>query len=94
QGLITCFLFFLIPGFPKDYLCLALGLTKLNWRLFLLVCALGRVPGTLMLSLQGAMVYQENYWSLLWISLIALAFLAPAYIFREKIYEFSLKLNK
>jgi uncharacterized membrane protein YdjX (TVP38/TMEM64 family) len=94
QGVLTCFILYLLPGFPKDYLCLALGLTRLNWRMFLLICAVGRLPGTLMLSLQGAMVYQENYWDLLWVSLIALVFLAPAFIFREKIYALSLKLNK
>jgi hypothetical protein len=47
-----------------------------------------------MLSLQGAMVYQENYWNLLWISLLAALFLVPAFIFREKIYALSLKLNQ
>ena len=94
QGIITGFILFIIPGFPKDYLCLALGLTPLNWRIFFLICTIGRIPGTLMLSLQGAMVYQENYWSLLWISLLAMVFLLPVYIWREKIYQWTLKLDK
>ena len=34
QGIIVVFILFLIPGFPKDYLCLALGLTTLPAKLF------------------------------------------------------------
>lgn len=94
QGVITCFMCFIIPGFPKDYLCLALGLTPLNWRIFLGICAIGRLPGTLMLSLQGAAVYQGNYWSFLWVTLIALAFLVPVYIWRDKIYDLTCRLDR
>ena len=94
QGIITCFICFIIPGFPKDYLCLALGLTPINWRIFIFICAIGRIPGTLMLSMQGAAVYDEDYWGLLWITLIAVIFLVPAYIWREKIYLLAKKLDK
>src|SRR5436309_737162 len=36
-GLIVSFLLFLIPGFPKDYLCYVLGLTGMNLTAFLVV---------------------------------------------------------
>ncbi len=94
QGIITCFLCFIIPGFPKDYLCLALGLTPINWRIFIFICAIGRLPGTLMLSLQGAAVYQGDYWGLLFITLIAVVFLLPAYLWRNQIYLLAKKLDK
>jgi uncharacterized membrane protein YdjX (TVP38/TMEM64 family) len=94
QGLMASFIFFVIPGFPKDYLCFALGLSPMSLRTFLLVCTIGRLPGTLMLSLQGSLVYQEDYWSFLWLGLISLAFIAPVYLWREPIYHWLYRLEK
>ena len=50
QGIIALFIMFAIPGFPKDYLCLALGLSTLPVKLFALMACVGRMPGTLMLK--------------------------------------------
>lgn len=61
QGALIAFFLFVIPGFPKDYLCFILGLSSMSWKLFFLLSTVGRLPGTLMLTLQGAQVYQGNY---------------------------------
>ncbi len=61
QGVLAAFILFLIPGFPKDYLCFFLGLSRMSWRLFLPLVALGRIPGTLMLSFQGAALAERNF---------------------------------
>jgi uncharacterized membrane protein YdjX (TVP38/TMEM64 family) len=61
QGALISFLLFLIPGFPKDYLCFVLGLSKMPIRVFLLINIIGRMPGTFLLTLQGANVYKGNY---------------------------------
>jgi uncharacterized membrane protein YdjX (TVP38/TMEM64 family) len=61
QGALIAFLFFLIPGFPKDYLCFILGLSKMPLRVFLVINIIGRMPGTFLLTLQGANVYKGNY---------------------------------
>lgn len=86
QGAIVFFLFFVVPGFPKDYLCFFLGLTNLSVRVFILMAAIGRLPGTLMLSLQGAQVFHKDYPTLILLMAISLAFLIPAYCWRERIY--------
>jgi uncharacterized membrane protein YdjX (TVP38/TMEM64 family) len=86
QGAIVFFLFFVVPGFPKDYLCIFLGLTNLSARVFILMAAIGRMPGTLMLSLQGAQVFHKDYPTLILLTAISLGFLIPAYCFRERIY--------
>ena len=93
QGVIFLFILFLFPGFPKDYLCLALGLSTLPIKIFLLLTGIGRMPGTLALSLQGAFLYEQNY-ALLGIMIgacLILAFLC--YAFRERIYLWVEKLN-
>ncbi|MCB2191541.1 MAG: TVP38/TMEM64 family protein [Deltaproteobacteria bacterium] len=94
QGVIASFIFFIIPGFPKDYFCFALGLTPMSWRIFLVVSSVGRIPGTLMLSLQGSAIYNENYWSFLILGLLSLAFIAPVYFWRERIYQLLYRLDK
>ena len=86
QGVIVLFILFLFPGFPKDYLCLALGVSTLPLKIFILLAAIGRMPGTFALSLQGAFLYEQNY-VLLGVMIgvcLILAFLCYGY--REKIY--------
>lgn len=93
QGAIVFFLFFVVPGFPKDYLCIFLGLTNLSARVFILMAAIGRMPGTLMLSLQGAQVFHKDYPTLILLMALSLAFLIPVYCFRERIYAWIDRLN-
>ena len=52
QGALIAFFLFVVPGFPKDYLCFILGLSTMDWRLFFLMTFVGRLPGTLMSSLR------------------------------------------
>ncbi|MEJ2656327.1 MAG: VTT domain-containing protein, partial [Desulfobacterales bacterium] len=61
QGAIVLFILFVIPGFPKDYLCLFLGLSTMPLKIFLIIVGIGRMPGTLMLSLQGAYLFEHKY---------------------------------
>jgi uncharacterized membrane protein YdjX (TVP38/TMEM64 family) len=86
QGALVAFILFLIPGFPKDYLCFILGLSPMDFRVFLVICTIGRIPGTLMLSLQGAQVYKGNYWNTLILLGVCLLLAGLAYAFRERLY--------
>ena len=61
QGALLAFFFFLVPGFPKDYLCFILGLSQMPLQVFLIISTIGRIPGTFLLTLQGANVYKGNY---------------------------------
>jgi len=93
QGIIVLFILFLFPGFPKDFLCLALGVSTLPVTIFILLAGIGRMPGTFALSLQGAFLYEKNY-ALLGIVMgacLILAFLCYAY--RERIYLWVEKLE-
>jgi len=86
QGVIVLFILFLFPGFPKDYLCLALGVSTLPMKIFILLAAIGRMPGTFVLSLQGEFLYDQNY-VLLGVMIAACLILALlCYGYREKIY--------
>lgn len=93
QGVIILFILFVFPGFPKDYLCLFLGVTAIPLKAFLLIAAIGRMPGTLMLSLQGEFLFRGNYivLSVLFGVMLLVAVLSVRY--REKIYAWMEKLN-
>ena len=65
NGALVAFLLFLFPGAPKDYLCYLLGLSKIPFKVFVVMVAVGRMPATLLLTLQGAQVYQGHYWAFL-----------------------------
>jgi uncharacterized membrane protein YdjX (TVP38/TMEM64 family) len=93
QGIIGLFLMFIIPGFPKDYLSLALGLTTLPLKMFAVVSFVGRMPGTLVLSLNGASLYEQNYFLLAVIGTACLVVALLAYRFREPLYRWVEKVN-
>jgi uncharacterized membrane protein YdjX (TVP38/TMEM64 family) len=93
QGVIIVFILFVFPGFPKDYLCLALGLSTLPIKIFILLAAIGRMPGTFALSLQGALLYEKNYVMLGVMVAVSLILLLLSYGYREKIYLFVERLE-
>jgi len=94
QGVIVLFTLFVIPGFPKDYLCLFLGLTKLPLKIFLILTGIGRMPGTLMLSLQGSYIFEQKYGLFAVIMGLCLIVIALAYKYREPLYQWLEKYNE
>jgi len=87
QGIFVSFILFLLPGFPKDFLCYLLGLSKMPWQIFLIVVTIGRMPGTLLLTLHGAKIYQEDFVGLALIIGITILVVLPAWYFRDAIYR-------
>jgi uncharacterized membrane protein YdjX (TVP38/TMEM64 family) len=87
QGALVAFILFLLPGFPKDYLCFVLGLSRMPFKLFLLICTVGRIPGTLLLTLQGAKVYKGDYYSTLIILGLCLVLVLLLGYYREPVYR-------
>jgi uncharacterized membrane protein YdjX (TVP38/TMEM64 family) len=93
QGVIVLFLLFVFPGFPKDWLCLFLGLSTLPIKVFTLIAAIGRMPGTLLLSLQGEYLFEKNYPLLLTLMAICLVAAFIAIHFRQKLYRWIEAIN-
>ena len=92
KGIIIIFICFIFPGFPKDYLCLFLGLSgTLSWGIFLILASVGRMPGTLLLSMQGAYISDKLYWQFGAIFLLCIAMVFLSYKYRDKLYKFTEK---
>lgn len=93
QGIFVLFLLFLIPGFPKDYLCLFLGITAIPFRVFIMIAAIGRLPGTFAWSLQGELAYDQHYGLLALVLLPFIGIGLLAYRYREHVYRWVEKVN-
>jgi uncharacterized membrane protein YdjX (TVP38/TMEM64 family) len=94
KGILVIFIFFLIPGFPKDYLCMFLGLTSLPARVFFVLSTVGRLPGTFALSLQGASIFEKNYIAFVFITVLSLLFALVSYLARDSLYRWIARHSK
>ena len=93
EGVILSFLLFLIPGFPKDALCYILGLTPMHLGIFLIISTIGRIPGTLMATLQGAKAFDHQYKIFLILLGISTLVILAFYIYHEEIHQLIKKLR-
>ena len=87
KGLWLAFLMFLIPGFPKDLLCYLLGLGHMRQRDFLMVSGVGRLLGTVLLTMGGTYFRDEHYGALFTIVGVSLIFILIFMIYHDRIEE-------
>lgn len=87
QGAIVVFLLFILPGFPKDGLCFFLGLSALPIKVLMLLSAIGRIPGTLILCAQGASLYHGDWVLLIVLTGLCVVMALLAWRFREPLYR-------
>ena len=93
QGVIVLLFLFMFPGFPKDYLCLLLGITTMPFKIFILLAGFGRMPGTSMLSLQGQFLFAQKSGIFVGVVLFSLAVVLVAFIYRKTLYEWAGQIN-
>ena len=85
EGAILCFMIYLIPGLPKDIVCYLFGISPMPILVFAVVSGLGRIPGTWVLSAQGAHTATGNYVYVIVITAIVVAVALPLYYYRNRI---------
>lgn len=93
KGLFLAFLLFLIPGFPKDYLCYVLGLGHMRVRDFLIVCVIGRLLGTTLLTLGGTYFRDERWRELFIVIGVSIAIMLLTMVYRQRIERFIRRLR-
>ena len=93
KGAFFSFVFFLIPGLPKDYFCYLLGLSPMHLTTFFIISVVGRIPGTLLLTMQGQAIRSEDYRAFFVILGLALLSIVLTIIYRDWI-ESWLKVQK
>ena len=85
EGAILCFIIYLIPGLPKDMVCYLFGISPMPLWVFALVSTLGRIPGTWVLSAQGAHTAAGNYLQVILLTTIVVGVALPLYYYRDQI---------
>jgi len=93
QGALVTLVMFLIPGFPKDALCYIMGLSHMRTSIFLLVSTTGRFFGTLLLSVGGSCLRNEQTKTLYAILAFTAVVLIIAYCYRNKLLKHLRKNN-
>jgi uncharacterized membrane protein YdjX (TVP38/TMEM64 family) len=87
EGAILCFVIFLIPGLPKDMTCYLFGLSPMPFWVFAMVSTLGRIPGTWILSAQGAHTASGDYVQVILLTALVVAVAVPLYYHRNRLIE-------
>jgi uncharacterized membrane protein YdjX (TVP38/TMEM64 family) len=85
EGAVLCFIIYLIPGLPKDIVCYLFGISPMPLWVFALVSGLGRIPGTWVLSAQGAHTAAGDYRQAIMVTAMAVAVALPLYYYRQRI---------
>ena len=88
KGLLVSFLLFLIPGFPKDYLCYIMGVSLIPTGTFIIISTAGRIFGTTMLSITGSLAGNGQYSYLIIILIVGVAVSVTAYYYHDEILAF------
>lgn len=88
QGAVVSFLLFLIPGFPKDYLCYIMGVSRMPVWEFLTISTIGRLMGTALLSVSGSCARNDQYMALIVISVVSGVLFILAVVYRDRLLEF------
>ncbi|MBI4688922.1 MAG: TVP38/TMEM64 family protein [Nitrospirae bacterium] len=85
KGAFLVFILFLIPGFPKDSLCYILGLGHLSTKEFLIISTVGRLAGTVLLTLGGSYIYRQQYQRFFMLVGIAIVVIFMSMVYRDKL---------
>ncbi|HSE04865.1 MAG TPA: TVP38/TMEM64 family protein [Methylomirabilota bacterium] len=85
EGAVLCFIVYMIPGLPKDIVCYLFGISPMPLWVFALVSGLGRIPGTWVLSAQGAHTAAGDYRQAILVTAIAVGVALPLYYYRHRV---------
>lgn len=83
---LLLFLFFLLPGTPKDLMCYVVGISDIKWWKWLLINLIGRFPAILLSAMGGDALGEQKYSILI----IAFAVIIVLYFIGSYLYK---KLN-
>lgn len=87
QGIGVSLILFLVPGFPKDYLCYIMGVSLIPTWTFIIVSTIGRLLGTILLSFTGYYAGNGQYLFLSCLAAAGIIIFIVVYYYHDKILE-------
>ncbi len=91
---LSFFLFFLIPGIPKDILCYAAGLSAMRLGTFLVFSTLGRLPGIIGSALIGDAAADRRWILAGTLFFVATVLFVAGFLLRARIQMFLERLSR
>ncbi len=82
KSTLSLFILFLLPFFPDDALCFLAGISNINFKLFLLLTVIGRLPSIVFASLVGSGMFSFSL--ITWIIIGVLSGVLFLLLFRYK----------
>ncbi|WP_130863721.1 TVP38/TMEM64 family protein [Bacilliculturomica massiliensis] len=89
KAYITLFILFLIPGFPKDLITYAAGVSEIKITPFLILNLIGRSPALLATILMGSMTRTGSYIGMVILTAAVTVVFILCFIKRKKLIEMS-----
>lgn len=88
KAIIIVFLFYLIPGVPKDLCSYIAGISEMKLKAFLIVSLIGRTPGMMGSLLIGQQVEVGGYTAAITIGALAVILFLFGIIFRKQLTNY------
>jgi uncharacterized membrane protein YdjX (TVP38/TMEM64 family) len=85
EGAILCLVIYVFPGFPKDIVSYLFGVSPISFWVFAALSTAGRIPGTWILSAQGAKTASGHYIELAVLTAVVALVALPLYLFCDRI---------
>ena len=89
RAYLIIFLLYLMPGFPKDFICFAAGVSEIRLIPFLLLSLIGRTPALTLSLLIGKMTRIGSYTGAIIVCVIAVILFLLCIWKRKTVMEFS-----
>jgi uncharacterized membrane protein YdjX (TVP38/TMEM64 family) len=71
KAYVIAFLLYLIPGFPKDIVSYAGGISEMKYKPFIVISVVGRLPGMMGSILIGSMWHKQDYTGMIILGVLA-----------------------
>lgn len=89
RSYLVIFLLYLMPGFPKDFICFAAGVSEIRLIPFLFLSLIGRIPALTLSLLIGKMARIGSYTGAIMVCVIAVVLFLLCIWKRKSVMEFS-----
>ncbi len=87
KAYVIIFVLYVIPGFPKDLITYAAGVSNIKLKTFLIIALVGRTPALMGTILMGSMFRNGSYTGLIVLGIIIAIICILCFIKREKLVD-------
>lgn len=85
KAYIVLFVLFVIPGFPKDLVTYAAGVSEVKIKPFVILSLVGRTPSLMTTIMMGSMFHNNSYFGLIVLGIVAIVTCLAGLLNRHKL---------